>query len=164
MPVNLPLLLFLLITIKKAMKYLRPILIAEDNPKDVELTLEALDQHNLANKVVAVKDGIEVLEFLRYEGQFKLRNRENPAVLLLDIKMPRMDGIELLQVIRHDQKLKYLPIVMLTSSREESDLLRSYELGANAFVVKPVEFQNFIEVIKQIGVFWALINELPPDR
>ena len=163
MPVNLPLLLFLLITIKKAMKYLRPILIAEDNPKDVELTLEALDQHNLANKVVAVKDGIEVLEFLRYEGQFKLRNRENPAVLLLDIKMPRMDGIELLQVIRHDQKLKYLPIVMLTSSREESDLLRSYELGANAFVVKPVEFQNFIEVIKQIGVFWALINELPPE-
>jgi len=145
------------------MKYLRPILIAEDNPKDVELTLEALDQHNLANKVVAVKDGIEVLEFLRYEGQFKLRNRENPAVLLLDIKMPRMDGIELLQVIRHDQKLKYLPIVMLTSSREESDLLRSYELGANAFVVKPVEFQNFIEVIKQIGVFWALINELPPE-
>jgi len=163
LPVNLPLLLFLLITIKKAMKYLRPILIAEDNPKDVELTLEALDQHNLANKVVAVKDGIEVLEFLRYEGQFKLRNRENPAVLLLDIKMPRMDGIELLQVIRHDQKLKYLPIVMLTSSREESDLLRSYELGANAFVVKPVEFQNFIEVIKQIGVFWALINELPPE-
>jgi CheY-like chemotaxis protein len=145
------------------MKCLRPILIAEDNPKDVELTMEALDQHNLANKVVAVSDGIEVLEFLRYEGQFKLRNRENPAVLLLDIKMPRMDGIELLQVIRNDQALKYLPVVMLTSSREESDLVRSYELGANAFVVKPVEFHNFIEVIKQIGVFWALINELPPE-
>ena len=146
------------------MKDLRPILLAEDNPKDVELTLEALDQHNLANKVVAVKDGIEVLEFLRYEGRFKLRNRENPAVLLLDIKMPRMDGIELLQIIRNDMALKFLPIVMLTSSREESDLIRSYELGANAFVVKPVDFQNFIDVIKQIGVFWALINELPPER
>lgn len=146
------------------MKELRPILLAEDNPKDVELTLEALDQHNLANKVVTVKDGIEVLEFLRYEGRFKLRNRENPSVLLLDIKMPRMDGIELLQVIRNDQELKFLPVVMLTSSREESDLIRSYELGANAFVVKPVDFQNFIEVIKQIGVFWALINELPPER
>jgi len=146
------------------MKDLRPILLAEDNPKDVELTLEALDQHNLANKVVTVKDGIEVLEFLRYEGRFKLRNRENPAVLLLDIKMPRMDGIELLQIIRNDMALKFLPIVMLTSSREESDLIRSYELGANAFVVKPVDFQNFINVIKQIGVFWALINELPPER
>ena len=146
------------------MKDLRPILLAEDNPKDVELTLEALDQHNLANKVVAVKDGIEVLEFLRYEGRFKLRNRENPAVLLLDIKMPRMDGIELLQIIRNDMALKFLPVVMLTSSREESDLIRSYELGANAFVVKPVDFQNFINVIKQIGVFWALINELPPER
>ena len=146
------------------MKDLRPILIADDNSKDVELTLEALIEHNLANKVAVVKDGIEVLEYLRYEGRFKSRNRENPAVLLLDIKMPRLDGIELLQVIRNDPALKYLPVVMLTSSREESDLIRSYELGANAFVVKPVEFHNFIDVIKQIGVFWALINELPPER
>lgn len=146
------------------MNELRPILLAEDNPKDVELTLEALSEHNLANKVVVVRDGVEALEYLRYEGQFKLRNRGNPAVLLLDIKMPRMGGIELLQVIRKDPALKFLPIVMLTSSREESDLVTSYELGANAFVVKPVDFEHFIDVIKQIGVFWALINELPPEK
>ena len=146
------------------MNELRPILLAEDNPKDVELTLEALSDHNLVNKVVVVRDGIEALEYLRYEGQFKLRNRGNPAVLLLDIKMPRMGGIELLQVIRKDPALRFLPIVMLTSSREESDLVTSYELGANAFVVKPVDFEQFIEVIKQIGVFWALINELPPEK
>ena len=146
------------------MNELRPILLADDNPKDVELTLEALSEHNLANKVVVVRDGVEALEYLRYEGQFKLRNRGNPAVLLLDIKMPRMGGIELLQVIRKDPALKFLPIVMLTSSREESDLVTSYELGANAFVVKPVDFEHFIDVIKQIGVFWALINELPPEK
>ena len=145
------------------MNELRPILLAEDNQKDVELTLEALSEHNLANKVVVVRDGVEALEFLRYEGQFKMRNRGNPAVLLLDIKMPRMGGIELLQVIRKDPVLKFLPIVILTSSREESDLVTSYELGANAFVVKPVDFEHFIDVIKQIGVFWALINELPPE-
>ena len=146
------------------MNDIRPILLAEDNPKDVELTLEALSEHNLANKVVAVRDGVEALEFLRYEGRFKLRARGNPAVLLLDIKMPRMDGIELLQIIRQDPLFKFLPVVMLTSSREESDLVKSYELGANAFVVKPVDFNHFIDVIKQIGVFWALINELPPER
>ena len=146
------------------MNELRPILLAEDNPKDVELTLEALSEHNLANKVVVVRDGVEALEYLRYEGPFKLRNRGNPAVLLLDIKMPRMGGIELLNVIRKDPALKFLPIVMLTSSREESDLVTSYELGANAFVVKPVDFERFIDVIKQIGVFWALINELPPEK
>ena len=145
------------------MNDIRPILLAEDNPKDVELTLEALSEHNLANKVVAVRDGVEVLEFLRYEGRFKHRTRENPAVLLLDIKMPRMNGIELLQSIRKDPALKFLPVVILTSSREESDLVKSYELGANAFVVKPVDFSQFIDVIKQIGVFWALINELPPE-
>jgi len=146
------------------MNDLRPILLAEDNPKDVELTLEALSEHNLANKVVAVRDGVEALEFLRYEGRFKLRTRGNPAVLFLDIKMPRMDGIELLQIIRNDPLFKFLPVVMLTSTREESDLVKSYELGANAFVVKPVDFNHFMDVIKQIGVFWALINELPPER
>ena len=146
------------------MNELRPILLAEDNPKDVELTLEALSVQNLANEVVVVRDGVEALEYLRYEGPFKLRNRGNPAVLLLDIKMPRMGGIELLQVIRKDPALKFLPIVMLTSSREESDLVTSYELGANAFVVKPVDFNHFIEVIKQIGVFWALINEIPSEK
>ena len=141
---------------------LRTILLAEDNPKDVELTLMALSGNNLANHVVVVKDGVEALEYLRCEGSFKQRKREIPAVLLLDIKMPRMDGIELLQEIRNDPVLKMLPVVMLTSSREEPDLKKSYELGVNAYVVKPVDFAKFIEAVKQIGIFWALINEIPP--
>jgi CheY-like chemotaxis protein len=141
---------------------LRTILLAEDNPKDVELTLEALAEHNLANHVTVVKDGVEAMEFLRREGKYKLRNPELPAVLLLDIKMPRMDGIEVLRAIRSDHALKTLPVVMLTSSREEQDLIKSYELGVNAYVVKPVDFKDFIEAVKQIGVFWAVINELPP--
>ena len=142
---------------------LRTILLAEDNPKDVELTLEALSEHNLANHVVVVKDGVEAMEYLRYEGNYKLRNQGNPAVLLLDIKMPRMDGIEVLKAIRSDDKLKTIPVVILTSSREEPDLKKCYELGVNAYVVKPVNFKNFMDAVKQIGVFWALINELPPD-
>jgi CheY-like chemotaxis protein len=143
---------------------LRTILLAEDNPKDVELTIEALSDHNLANHVVVVKDGVEAMEYLRYEGNYKLRNQGNPAVLLLDIKMPRMDGIEVLKAIRSDDKLKTIPVVILTSSREESDLIKSYELGVNAYVVKPVNFKDFIEAIKQIGIFWALLNELPPEK
>jgi CheY-like chemotaxis protein len=135
---------------------LRTILLAEDNPKDVELTLEALAEHNLANQVTVVRDGVETLEYLRCEGKYKLRNPGLPAVLLLDIKMPRMDGIEVLKAVRSD------PVVMLTSSREEQDLIKSYELGVNAYVVKPVDFKDFIEAVKQIGVFWAVINELPP--
>ncbi len=143
---------------------LRTILLAEDNPKDVELTLEALSEHNLANQVVVAKDGVEAIEYLRCEGKFKLRRPGNPAVVLLDIKMPRMDGIEVLQAIRNDPALKMLPVVMLTSSREEPDLTRSYAMGANAYVVKPVDFQDFIAAVKQVGVFWAVINELPPER
>ena len=143
---------------------LRTILLAEDNPKDVELTLEALSEHNLANHVVVVKDGVEAMEYLRYEGNYKQRKHENPAVLLLDIKMPRMDGIEVLKAVRSDNKLKTIPVVILTSSREESDLIKSYELGVNAYVVKPVNFKDFIEAIKQIGIFWALLNELPPEK
>jgi len=143
---------------------LRTILFAEDNPKDVELTLEALAEHNLANQVVVVRDGVETLEYLRCEGKYKLRKPGLPAVLLLDIKMPRMDGIEVLRNIRSDPALKILPIVMLTSSREEQDLIKSYELGVNAYVVKPVDFKDFIEAVKQIGVFWAMINELPPKN
>jgi CheY-like chemotaxis protein len=141
----------------------RTILLAEDNIRDVELTLTALSEHNLANKVVVVTDGIEAIEFMRCEGKYKSRKRCNPAVILLDIKMPRMDGIELLQVIRTDPALKMIPVVMLTSSREEPDLKLSYELGANAYVVKPVDFRKFMDVIKQIGIFWALINEVPPE-
>jgi CheY-like chemotaxis protein len=143
---------------------LRKILLAEDNPKDVELTIEALSEHNLANNIVVVKDGVEAMEYLRYEGNYKQRKHENPAVLLLDIKMPRMDGIEVLKAVRSDDKLKTIPVVILTSSREEPDLKKCYELGVNAYVVKPVNFKDFIEAVKQIGIFWALINELPPEQ
>jgi CheY-like chemotaxis protein len=142
---------------------LRTILLAEDNPKDVELTLEALAEHNLANNVTVVRDGVETLVYLRHEGKFKLRKPGLPAVLLLDIKMPRMDGIEVLRAIRGDPALKSLPVVMLTSSREDRDLINSYMLGVNAYVVKPVDFQDFIEAVKQIGIFWAVINEVPPE-
>lgn len=141
---------------------LKTILYAEDNPKDVELTLEALADHNLANKVIVVRDGVEALEYLRYEGKYKERKPGNPAVVLLDIKMPRMDGIEVLENIRNDAKLKMIPVVMLSSSCEEHDLYNSYELGANAYVVKPVNFKDFIEAAKYLGIFWALINEVPP--
>lgn len=145
------------------MEELRTILLAEDNPKDVELTLEALAEHNLANQVIVVKDGVETMEYLRCQGKYKLRKPGLPAVLLLDIKMPRMDGIEVLRAVRSDPGLKILPVVILSSSREEQDLMRSYELGVNAYVVKPVEFKNFIQAVKEIGVFWAVINELPPE-
>lgn len=142
---------------------LRTILYAEDNAKDVELTLEALADHKLANQIIVVRDGVEVLEYLRCEGQFKDRVQGDPAVLLLDIKMPRMDGIDTLREIRNDNQFKLLPVVMLTSSREEQDLIDSYQLGANAYVVKPVDFRSFIEAVKQIGIFWAVLNELPPS-
>ena len=141
---------------------IRTILFAEDNPRDVELTLEALADHNLANHVIVVRDGVEAMDYLRCEGKYKQRKPVNPAVLLLDIKMPRMDGIEVLRAIRSDKLLKTLPVVMLTSSREEQDLIKSYELGVNAYVVKPVDFKEFIEAVKQLGVFWAVINEVPP--
>jgi CheY-like chemotaxis protein len=140
---------------------IRTILFAEDNPKDVELTLEALGDHNLANNVIVVRDGVETLEYLRREGKYSQRKPGNPAVLLLDIKMPRMDGIEVLKAIRSDKTLHPLPVVMLTSSREEQDVIKSYELGVNAYVVKPVDFKEFIEAVKQVGVFWAVINEIP---
>jgi len=143
---------------------LKKILLAEDNPKDVELTLEALEDSLLANRVVVVKDGVEAMEYLRCEGQFADREPGLPSVLLLDIKMPRKDGIEVLREIRNDPKLKLLPVVMLTSSREDKDLLNSYYLGVNAYVVKPVNFNGFIDAIKQLGIFWGLVNELPPEN
>jgi CheY-like chemotaxis protein len=142
---------------------LKTILLAEDNPQDVELTLEALTEHNIANDVIAVKDGVETMEYLNCEGRFKNRKKGNPAVLLLDIKMPRMDGIEVLEAIRRNNKLKTLPVVMLTSSREEPDLVKCYELGVNAYVVKPVDFKDFVEAVKHIGVFWGIFNEQPPS-
>ncbi|MDD5185238.1 MAG: response regulator [Paludibacter sp.] len=143
------------------MKNLKTILLVEDNPMDVELTLEALSEHNLANRVVIANDGVEALEYLRCEGQYIHRNHENPAVVLLDIKMPRMDGIELLKIIRFDKQLKNIPVVMLTSSREEPDLMKCYELGVNAYVIKPVDFKDFIDAVKHLGIFWALLNENP---
>jgi CheY-like chemotaxis protein len=143
------------------MSELKPILLAEDNPRDAELTLEALADNNLANRVTLVRDGVEAMEYLRCEGEYKTRKPGNPAVVILDIKMPRMDGIDVLRAIRSDPALKLIPVVMLTSSREEQDLIRSYELGINAYVVKPVKFSDFVEAVKQVGVFWAMLNELP---
>lgn len=140
---------------------LKTILLAEDNPRDVELTIEALAEHNLANNVTVVKDGVEALEYLRCEGQYQGRSTGLPAVLLLDIKMPRMDGIEVLETLRGDARFKALPVVMLTASREEPDLKKCYALGVNAYVVKPVDFKDFLVAVKHIGVFWALLNELP---
>ena len=139
------------------------ILLAEDNPNDVELTLEALSRNNLANRVIVAHDGVEALEYLRREGVFSERAPGDPAVLLLDIKMPRKDGLEVLREIRGDPALRRLPVVILTSSREEQDLLTSYDLGVNAYVVKPVDFPSFIEAVKELGVFWAVINERPPN-
>jgi CheY-like chemotaxis protein len=144
------------------MSELRTILLAEDNPKDIELTIEALSEHNLANQVAVVRDGVETMEFLRCEGKYQGRQSGNPAVVLLDIKMPRMDGLEVLRTIRDDDALRTLPVVMLTSSREEPDLKKAYDLGANAYVVKPVDFEDFIEAVKQVGIFWAVINERSP--
>jgi CheY-like chemotaxis protein len=143
------------------MEKFRPILLAEDNPRDIELTLEALKEHHLANRVVVVHDGVEVLDYLKREGQYADRPPENPVVILLDIKMPRMDGLEALREIKQDPKLKLIPVVMLTTSRESPDLISSYELGVNAYVVKPVDFLQFADVIKQLAVFWALLNETP---
>lgn len=146
------------------MNDLRTILLAEDNPKDVELTLEALSEHNLANQVVVVRDGVEAMEYLECKGKHKLRTTGNPAVVLLDIKMPRLNGLKVVEAIRNNTALKSIPVVMLTSSREEPDLKRSYELGANAYVVKPVDFRDFIETAKQLGLFWAVINQVPSER
>jgi len=145
------------------MIYIKTILLVEDNPNDVELTLAALADQNLANHVVVVNDGVEALDFLHYEGKFHNRKEENPAVILLDIKMPRMDGIDVLKIIRNDPALKRIPVVMLTSSREEPDLIKCYELGVNAYVIKPVDFKYFMDAVKYLGIFWALINELPAN-
>ncbi len=143
---------------------IKKILLAEDNPKDTELTLEALAEAHLANRVVTVKDGIEALEYLRCQGAHSDRIPGNPAVVVIDIKMPRLDGIGVLREIRNDPLLKTLPVVMLTSSKEEKDIIISYKLGVNAYVVKPVIFSEFVDAVKLIGGFWAVINEIPKDN
>jgi CheY-like chemotaxis protein len=141
---------------------LKRILLAEDNEHDVELTLAALDEHNLANEVVVVRDGVEAMDYLLQRGKFAGHANGLPVVVLLDLKMPKVDGLEVLRQMRADPALKHVPVVMITSSREEQDLVNSYKLGVNAYVVKPVDFQKFIQSIKQIGFFWAIINEPPP--
>jgi CheY-like chemotaxis protein len=138
------------------------ILLVEDNPNDVELILSSLKEFRLANTIDVVYDGVEAMEYLRSEGKFKKRKPEYPSVVFLDIKMPKMDGIELLEAIRKDQNLKFIPVVMLTSSREDQDLLKCYSLGVNAYVVKPVDFDQFTETIKTLGFFWAVLNVRPP--
>lgn len=140
---------------------LNRILLVEDNPNDIELILGSLKGFNLANAIDVVNDGVEALEYLRSGGKYKNSKNSLPAVILLDIKMPRMDGIEVLKEIRNDPALKLIPVVMLTSSREDQDLIKSYTLGVNAYVVKPVEFNQFTEVIKTLGFFWAILNEPP---
>ncbi len=139
----------------------RTILLADDNANDVELTLLALSGKGLSNRVVVVSDGVEVLEYLRCEGKFADRKKEHPAVILLDIKMPRMDGIEVLENIRNTAAFKLIPVVMLSSSREEPDMKKAYTLGANGYVVKPVDIQNFVEAIIHVGLYWGITNELP---
>jgi CheY-like chemotaxis protein len=144
------------------MAMLKPILLVEDNPRDLELTLVALERTQLANEVISVRDGAEALDYLHCRGNYATRPHGNPAVVLLDLKLPKVDGLQVLQAIRDDPGLKSIPVVMLTSSREERDVLRSYAIGVNAFVVKPVEFTAFLEAISGLGMFWAVLNEPPP--
>jgi CheY-like chemotaxis protein len=144
------------------MSTLGRILIVEDDPNDVELTLTALEEYNLANEVVVTRDGEEALDYLYCRGNFKARSNDNPAVLLLDLKLPKRDGLEVLRQIKSDEKLKLIPVVVLTSSHEERDVVASYKLGVNAYVVKPVDFHEFVNAVKELGIFWAVINESPP--
>jgi len=141
---------------------LKPILLVEDDKRDLELTLVALERSQLANEVIVVRDGAQALDYLLREGDFKSRAEGNPAVVLLDLKLPKVNGLEVLQKVRSTSYLRSMPVVMLTSSQEESDVVRSYELGVNAYVVKPVEFKQFVGAIADLGVFWAVLNEPPP--
>lgn len=144
------------------MAELRPILLVEDNPKDIELTLAALARCQLANDIVVSRDGADALDYVYRRGEHAQRAAGDPAVILLDLKLPKIDGLEVLERIKRDPDHRRIPVVMLTSSREESDLVRSYELGVNAFVVKPVDFNTFFEAIQDLGMFWAVLNEPPP--
>ncbi|MDE3224772.1 MAG: response regulator [Nitrospirota bacterium] len=141
---------------------LKRILLADDSARDAELTLLALEEHHLANEVVHVRDRVQALDYLYRRGAFAMREPGHPAVVLLDLKMPKVDGLEVLRTMKTDEQLKRIPVVMLTSSREEIDLLRSYQLGVNAYVVKPVGFQPFVQAVKDVGAFWAIVNEPPP--
>jgi CheY-like chemotaxis protein len=140
---------------------LKRIVLAEDNENDLELTLTALRENHVVNEVVVVRDGAEALDYLFKRNRHADRPGNNPALLLLDLKMPKVDGIEVLRVVKTDPALKTIPVVVLTSSREEHDLMRSYDLGVNAYVVKPVDFHEFIDAVKLLGGFWAVVNETP---
>jgi CheY-like chemotaxis protein len=140
----------------------KKILVAEDDENDAELILKALEKYNIANEVVMVEDGAEALDYLHRRGDYETRAAGNPILVLLDIKMPKVDGLEVLREIRADERLKLIPTAMLTSSRQEGDLLVSYQLGVNAYVVKPVDFNEFVATIRELGVFWLMINEPPP--
>jgi len=144
------------------MSTLGRILIVEDDPNDVELTLTALAEYNLANEVVVTRDGQQALDYLYCRGEFGNRSDDNPAVMLLDLKLPKVDGLEVLQQIKSDERLKMIPVVVLTSSHEEKDMMRSYKLGVNAYVVKPVDFHEFVNAVRELGAFWAVVNEPPP--
>jgi len=144
------------------METIKRILLVEDDPNDIELTLSALSEHNLSNEIVVARDGVEALDYLYRREIFSSRPEGNPVVILLDLKMPRMDGIQCLKQLKSDEQMRLIPVVILTSSREDRDLEECYKLGVNAYVVKPVRFTEFVEAVKQIGVFWALINEPPP--
>jgi len=143
---------------------IKKILLVEDNPNDAELTLEALNEKNLANEVIWLKDGQEALDFLYCQDAYLGRDRVNPVLILLDIKMPRVDGLQVLKQIKEDPKLKTIPVVILTSSREEADLIAGYQNGVNAFVVKPVNFDDFMHSVSSLGAFWAVLNEAPATR
>ncbi|HEX4948828.1 MAG TPA: response regulator [Blastocatellia bacterium] len=143
------------------MEILKRILLVEDNVNDIEMTLAALEENHLANEVVVVRDGEEALDYIYRRGVFKLRAEGNPAVVLLDLKLPKIDGLEVLEKLKTDPAMKALPVVMLTSSREEKDLVKSYNLGVNAYVVKPVDFHEFVNALKELGLFWAVINQPP---
>jgi CheY-like chemotaxis protein len=144
------------------MESLARILLVEDDPRDVELTMTALADYNLTNEVVVAHDGEEALDYLYCRGKFQGRTGREPAVILLDLKLPKVDGLEVLEKVKSDEKLRVIPVVVLTSSREEKDMVASYKLGVNAYVVKPVDFHEFVNAIKELGVFWAIINEPPP--
>ena len=144
------------------MKSLKRILLVEDSPRDTELVLEALAENHLANEVISVSDGAEALDYLYRRGQFAGRSNGQPAIILLDLKMPKVDGMEVLRQVKGDPALKVIPVIVMTSSREEQDLLRTYQLGANAYVVKPVQFTEFMQAVTKLGAFWAIVNVPPP--
>jgi CheY-like chemotaxis protein len=141
---------------------LQRVLLVEDDPNDLELTLTGLAEYNLANEVVVARDGEEALDFLFRRGKYEGRSNGNPVVVLLDLKLPKVDGLEVLRRMKGDETLKLIPVVILTSSREDRDMVEGYRLGTNAYVVKPVDFHQFVDAIKHLGAFWSIVNEPPP--